>query len=71
MSERFTPHATAREKILESEMVTVKITSPQQSASAPKESNTHIALPLLVLFDVMNVIPATTLRQKSLVTNRY
>jgi hypothetical protein len=51
-------------------MVTVKITSPQQSASAAKESNTHIALALLVLFDVMKVIPATSLRQKSLVTNR-
>jgi hypothetical protein len=51
-------------------MVTVKITSPQQSASAAKESNTRIALALLVLFDVMNVIPATSLRQKSLVTNR-
>jgi hypothetical protein len=50
-------------------MVTVKITSPQQSAPAPKESNTHIALALLVLFDVMNAIPTTTLRQKSLVTN--
>jgi hypothetical protein len=51
-------------------MVTVKITSPQQSASAAKESNTRIALALLVLFDVMKVIPATSLRQKSLVTNR-
>jgi hypothetical protein len=41
------PHVTVLEKILEPEMVTVTMASPQQSASATKENNTHIVLALL------------------------
>jgi hypothetical protein len=52
-------------------MVTVKVTSPQKSASAAKESNTHVALTLLVLSDVLIVLLSMFLMPKVLVTNRY
>jgi hypothetical protein len=50
------------EKILNLEIVTAKITHPQQSATSTKENNTPIVFALMVLFNVMNAMPGTSLR---------